>query len=57
MHVAKKAGIEWDFKASCSWLDGFSARHSIKWRSAQWLGVLVKDVDPVTGNASGLPHC
>ena len=52
LHVAKKAGIEWDFKASCSWLDGFSARHSIKWRSAQWLGVLVKDVDPVTGNAS-----
>jgi hypothetical protein len=37
IRVAKMAGIAWDFKASRRWLDGFSARHGIHWRKAQWM--------------------
>ena len=37
LHVAKMAGIAWDFKASRSFVDGFSARHGINWRSSQWM--------------------
>ena len=37
LHVAKKAGIAWDFRASRSWLAGFSERSGIKWRLGQWM--------------------
>lgn len=42
VELAKAAGIEWDFKASKSWLDGFLARSSMKLREGQLMEAVRK---------------